>query len=299
MKKTTRTKKIDQTNVEEESLFYESAKKIVCGALAKIENDYKQKNGKDYIKLGFGELDIKKGSLVVLASRPYAGVVSLCLSIVEKLSVKGKIPTGMILSGNWNLINIGKRLLAIDSGVSPFKMSSGNYCVKDFEKLQASAKRIYKSPFYAFNKPNCSFSDFASSARKMIEEKNVQLIFVEGFDCFEELVDASKETFRLELELLLNNFKNFAQEHNVAIALVTTVPAKDCDDSEFDDYPDLLDFKNRLIVPHVADTVLFLQRERLKSDVDCEDAKLIVAKNNYGWQGQIALRYYPSSARFE
>lgn len=299
MKKTTRTKKIDQTNVEEESLFYESAKKIVCDTMAKIENDYEQKNGKDYIKLGFGELSIKKGSLVVLASRPYAGIVSLCLSIVEKLSVKEKIPTGMILSGNWDLINIGKRLFSIDSGVSPFKMSSGNYCVKDFEKLQASAVKIYKSPFYAFNKPNCSFSDFASSARKMIEEKNVQLIFVEGFDYFEELVDASKETFRLELELLLNNFKNFAQEHNVAIALVTTVPAKDCDDSEFDDYPDLLDFKNRLIVPHVADTVLFLQRERLKSDVDCEDAKLIVAKNNYGWQGQIALRYYPSSARFE
>ena len=299
MKKTTRTKKIDQTNVEEQSLFYESAKKIVCDALAKIENDYKQKNDKDYIRLGLGELDMKKGSLVVLASRPYAGIMSLCLSIVEKLSVKGKIPTGMILSGNWNLINIGKRLLAIDSGVSPFKMSYGNCCVKDLEKLQASAGKIYKSLFYAFNKPNCSFSDFEYSARMMIEEKNVQLIFVEGFDYFEELVDASKDTFRLELELLLNNFKNFAQEHNVAIALVTTVPLKDCDDSEIDDYPDLLDFKNRLIVPHVADTVLFLQRERLKSDVDCEDAKLIVVKNNYGWQGQIALRYYPRSARFE
>lgn len=299
MKKTTRTKKIDQTNVEEQSLFYESAKKIVCDTLAKIENDYKQKNGKDYIKLGFGELDIKKGSLVVLASRPYAGVVALCLSVVEKLSVKGKISTGMIFSGNWNLISVGKRLLAIDSGVSPFKMSSGNCCVKDLEKLQASAGKIYKSLFYAFNKPNCNFSDFESSARKMIEEKNVQLIFVEGFDYFEELVDASKETFRLELELLLNNFKDFAQEHNVAIALVTTVPLKDCDDSEIDDYPDLLDFKNRLIIPHVADTVLFLQRERLKSDVDCEDAKLVIAKNNHGWQGQIALRYYPSSACFE
>ena len=299
MKKTTRTKKIDQTNVEEQSLFYESAKKIVCDALAKIENDYKQKNDKDYIRLGLGELDMKKGSLVVLASRPYAGIMSLCLSVVEKLSVKGKISTGMIFSGNWNLISVGKRLLAIDSGVSPFKMSSGNCCVKDLEKLQASAGKIYKSLFYAFNKPNCSFSDFEYSARMMIEEKNVQLIFVEGFDYFEELVDASKDTFRLELELLLNNFKNFAQEHNVAIALVTTVPLKDCDDSEIDDYPDLLDFKNRLIVPHVADTVLFLQRERLKSDVDCEDAKLIVAKNNYGWQGQIAVRYYPRSARFE
>ncbi len=299
MKKTTRTKKIDQANVEEESLFYESAKKIVCDTMAKIANDYEQKKGKDYIKLGFGELDIKKGSLVVLASRPYAGIVSLCLSVVEKLSVKGKISTGMIFSGNWNLISVGKRILAIDSGVSPFKMSSGNCCVKDLKKLQASAGKIYKSLFYAFNKPNCSFSDFEYSARMMIEEKNVQLIFVEGFDYFEELVDASKETFRLELELLLNNFKNFAQKHNVPIVLVTTVPAKDCDDSELDDYLDLLDFKNRLIIPHVADTVLFLERERLKDDVDFEDAKLIVAKNNYGWQGQIALRYYPTSARFE
>ena len=128
----------------------------------------------------------------------------------------------------------------------------------------------------------------------MLEEKAVKLIVVEGFDFFEEIVDADKEFYRFELESLMDSFKKFAVKHNIPIVLVMRLPP-----AETDNEPGLLDFKKNLVVPYKADMVLFLHRDRIKDEVSKIDTKLIISKNVCHATYDIPLKFYPSAGLFE
>lgn len=46
------------------------------------------------------------------------------------------------------------------------------------------------------NEPNRNFDTFAWKTQLMIDENQVQLIIINGFELFEELVDSEKEEYR-------------------------------------------------------------------------------------------------------
>ena len=55
--------------------------------------------------------------------------------------------------------------------------------------------------------------------------------------------------------------------------------------------PTLKSFEDKLIIPKIADKVIFLHRDRVKDAVEFQSAKLIVAKNVKGFCGNVDLEY--------
>ena len=228
-----------------------------------------------------------------MAARPSIGKTSFLLSLSKQLAVDKGIPVGLINTGTIDSASLGKRLIALDSGVPMCKIRSGMLKVIDVKKIQESAKKLFGVPLYFKIEPNCSFNDFVLAAESMLEEKPVKLMIIDDFDYFAEMMDAEKEYYRLELEKLMDSLKKFAVEHNIPVILGMTLPA------ESEEPPELLDFRKNLVIPYKADTVIFLHRDRLKEDVKYCNASVNVAKNVCGPCYDFTLRFYPETSLFK
>lgn len=280
---------------KDDFIFFDSIKSAVIDSIETISARFNNSaNNTNRLETGFPCLDFDNGNLIVLAARPSIGKTAFALSLIKKLAVDKGVPVGFIDTGTMDNTFLGNKLLSITSGVNYGKIRSAMLKNTDLRKIQESAGKIYDAPIYTAINPNCSFDDFVLSAENMLEEKAVKLIVVEGFDFFEEIVDAEKEDYRYDLGSLMDSFKKFAVKHNIPIVLVMRLPP-----SETGNEPGLLDFKKNLVVPYKADMVLFLHRDRIKDDVSKIDTKLIISKNVCHATYAIPLKFYPSTGLFE
>ncbi len=127
----------------------------------------------------------------------------------------------------------------------------------------------------------------------MLEEQDVTLIIVDGFEYFGELVDADNKLFRYELGNLMDSFKKFAIEHNIPILLVMSLPP-----AENNEEPGVEDFKRNLVIPYKADMVLFLHRGNCKEEHSYFARNLIISKSIHHTKYDIPLRLDPNTGCF-
>ena len=284
---------------QEDSDLYKSIKNIIFNTIEHIESRYKSKhNDPDYIETDFCPLSFHRGDLIILAARPYVGKTSFALSLGNQIALKKNIPVGYIslgcIDGYFEDFYLGQRFISINSGVPVHKIRSGMLRVSDVPKIQEAAKTLFDAPIYFINEPNSSFDTFAWKTQLLIDTKQVQLIIINCFEMFEELVDSEKKEYRYNLESILEKLKKFAIEQHIPIILEVELPP-----AEKDNEPSLLDFKKCMIIPYMADMVLFLYRDSLHEAVINQDAKLNIVINKNGYTGDIPLLFYPEKSIFE
>ena len=282
------------TGVKDDYIFFETAKNATFDAIESIEAHYNHSsNNTNRIYTDFPCLEFDNGNLIVLAARPSIGKTSFLLSLSKQLAVDKGIPVGLINTGTIDSASLGKRLMALDSGVPMYKIRSGMLKVIDVKKIQESAKKLFGVPLYFKIEPNCSFNDFVLAAESMLEEKPIKLMIIDDFEYFEEIMDADKEYYRFELEQLMDSLKKFAVEHNIPIILGMTLP------SDTEEPPELLDFRKNLVIPYKADMVIFIHRDRIKEEVKVCNARLHIAKNVCGPCIDYSLKFYPATSLFK
>lgn len=276
--------------------FYEPAKNAVVKAIEDIEKQFRSTDvsPKDYVTTGIKNLNFHKGDLIVFGARPSIGKTAFSLSLLNYLAVERKRPVGYISSGDVDFGRIGQRLISMESGVPYHKIRAGLLNVEDVRNIQNSASMIYDSPFYYYNKPNIMFAELELTARMMVENAGIQLIVIDSFEYLQEIVDAKEDEYRFDLEELLDNLKEMAKDLNIPIILLMDLPI-----SENGLQPSLCDFKKYMVIPHKADMVLFLHRERCKDAENTPDCKLIISKNENGACFEIPTSFNPITACFE
>ena len=92
----------------------------------------------------------------------------------------------------------------------------------------------------------------------------------------------------------MENLKGFANKLQIPIVLL--VPIKQ---DAYGDEATIKSFEDKLIIPRIADKVIFLHRERINNDGEWQDAKLIVAKNSNGPCGDVIIRFYCKTVEFK
>ena len=262
-------------------------------AIDVLNKKYKKQESDSILKTGIDFLEFEQGELIVLAAKPSMGKTAFSLSLVKELAVDNKESVGVIIPGTMAEEEIGQRLISICSGIDLWGIKNGLIKKDEIEQIHQAASKLFDMPIYLFNEPNCSFDEIEASIKNIVEAHHVRLIIVEGFEFIKELVDSGKKDYRMVLECLLSNFKLVANELHIPIMLIMNLPI-----SEDENKPTLLDFKNHLVIPWVADKVLFIHRNRSLESTNEVDAKLIIAKNGSGCTGEIKLRFDTKTARF-
>lgn len=241
------------------------------------------------LKTDFRMLEFHSGELCVLSSKPGMGKSAFVLSLIKQLAIDKKQSVGFICPGSFDDITFGKRLLSMCSGVDTTKIRLGMLNPSDMKKVEAAAKKFYDSSVEYFNEPNCSYSDAEEAIKNMVQNHHTRLVIVEGFDFLQELVDTEKENYRDTLEHLLWSFNCLATELAIAIMLVIDLPEPV---SDILSEPSLLDFKKYMIIPTFANKIVFVHRDRLsRTKTFLKDARLIIAKNEFGPVGETTIKF--------
>ncbi len=263
---------------QKESTFYDSVSELVT---ATIDNIVKvEQNGSECagvtIPLPNQELlTLAAGDLVVLAGAAYSGKTSVAMNLAGLLSMQNNCPTGYFSTGPMEYIDLGKRFIAFESGISLAKMHSGKLSYDSLETIENAAKTLYEAPLYLNQTPNPFFAELECTARMMVEEQNVKVIIIDSLEYMQELVDSEQDQYRYALEALLKDLKDMAK--NLAVSIVVLTELSDIGANQ---RASLKNFKRYMIIPRSADTVLILNRQP-QNDGTVE-LNLSVPKNAHG-----------------
>jgi replicative DNA helicase len=149
-------------NEAEEGLFqiaegnlkrgYETVNKLVQDALNEIEEAGNNKDGISGVPSGFTELDRltsgwQKSDMIVLAARPGMGKTAFVLSMAANSAMKFDQPVA-VFSLEMSNVQLVKRLMAMETGISSDKLRNGFTDQKEWEELQKKVHRLTQAPIY-------------------------------------------------------------------------------------------------------------------------------------------------------
>ena len=188
--------------------------------------------------------------------------------------------------------SIGMRILSQEARVPMQKMRSGMLKIDDIQKIQNAAARWFEAPLYTVDTPNMRLLELKAMARRMVVNNGVKIIFIDyiGLITTENPNAAVYE----QVAEISKSLKALARELEIPIVALCQV-SRDAEEKE----PNLAQLRGSGAIEQDADVVMFLHRERLKSETPVQEAKLILAKQRNGATGDIDIMFVPAFSRFE
>ncbi len=289
-------KKIFSLSERDESVKVHEARAMIDETIKLIEDRYKRRDTYTGIPCGIGQLDtmtsgFQNEELIILGARPSIGKTAMALSMMQHIAVGKKIPCGFF-SLEMSYQMIGQRLLSQEARVGGGKLRSGLLSMSDFQKLQDAAGRIFNAPLYVVDQPNMQLLDLRALARRLVVERGVKIIFIDYIGLI-GTENPNAKVYEAQSEVS-KSLKALARELKIPIVALCQV-ARDAEGNE----PNLAQLRGSGSIEQDADVVMFLHRERLKSEEPAQEAKLIVAKQRNGATGEVKLTYLPAYTKFE
>lgn len=278
--------------MEKTDNWYLPAQELMWEVIKYVDSRLNVPDNEGALETDFPYLKLQKEDLVVFASKPSVGKTNFVLSLASNLILEKQIPVALI-SPIIPDCEIGLRLVSINSGIAYDKVRSGMLEEEEVAKIQETSMEIFDASFYFYHEPNCDFKGIKKNVIELIKEKQIQLLIVDGFEYMQELVDAKEYEYRTKLTNLLYAFRYLTTDLHIPVIITMNIP-----NYKSNLEPNLLDFKKYMVIPEIADKVVFLHRERNKTGFVNQDAKLIVAKNTCGPTGDILVRFYSSTGKF-
>ena len=256
--------------------------------VADIEDYYKNNfnDPEQYLQTGFEKLNLRKGDLIILASRPCLERFSFVMSIVNNVAMKNKKPVGCFSCGDRDASSICKQLISIRTGIPLSKILRGYLKVEDVKKISKESGNLYGSKIYINDTPNIMYEEFELAADLMVNKLGVELIIIDSYEYLQEIVQSDDEDIFCLHPTILNKYKEKARELNIPIIVLMELPIRN------EDEPSIADFRKKMAIPRNVDEVFFLDRERIKDDRKTCEANLIMGKNSHGVNLYIPLTYH-------
>ncbi len=250
------------------------------------------------IPSGIAKLDtmtsgFQNSELIIIGARPSIGKTAFALSMMQEIAVERKIPCGFF-SLEMSRQSIGQRLLSQVSRVHSNKIRKGMLSMGDLQKIQDAAGKCYSSPLYICDVPNMPLLDLRASARRMVSNQGVRIIFIDYIGLI-SVENPSQNTWE-NISEISKSLKALARELDIPVVALCQV-ARDAEGQE----PNLAQLRGSGSIEQDADVVLFLHRDRkiMEDEKQVQDAKCIVAKQRNGATGDIEMLFFPQYTKFD
>lgn len=252
------------------------------------------------VQTGFTDLDnllvcLQPGELVILAARPAMGKTAFAGCVMLNLARSG---VGVLfVSCEMSKLEIGERLICVDSGVSGTKLKNGDIVDEwEIDALLKSAGRISELPLRIDDQPNQKLRQIAATARRSKRKHNIGLVIIDYLQLIEP--NDSKEIREQEVASITKGLKGLAKELELPIIVLAQLNRGV--ESREDKKPRLSDLRESGSIEQDADKVLFLHRpEAYDPDQRKGECDVVVAKNRCGKIGQVTLAWLADSTAFK
>ena len=278
-----------------------SMPELVSDTFSIIEKHLKNQDAYTGVPSGFAALDtmtsgFHNSEMIIIGARPSMGKTALALSMIHHIAIQKNIPTG-IFSLEMSYTQIGQRLITQIARISGSKIRSGMLTQADFQQLQYAAGVLYDAPICIADTPNMKMLDLRAMARKMKQQYQVQIIFIDYIGLITSENYNSNTPRHEQVSEISRSLKSLARELNIPIVALCQV-SRDSEGKE----PTLANLRDSGSIEQDADVVMFIHRERKATDDDGNgaiDAKILLAKQRNGPIGNVDLMFLPQYAKFE
>lgn len=253
------------------------------------------------IPTGVGPLDriiggVLPGQLVVIAARPGFGKSTLAGQIVEQ-QARWNTPVG-IISLEMTDLEIGERMIALNSGVNMHRVRSG---MEMTEEQRAAVSRAFgilsERPLYIDDHSNGSLHDVLARARTMYAERGIRFLVVDYLQLM-HVEGAGRGVNRTqEIGQMSAALKSLARELDIVVLCLSQLSR--ASEHRNPPVPMLSDLRDSGAIEQDADIVVFIHREDVYDDtVEPGTVQLIVAKHRNGPVGTRRARFIPHTSQF-
>ena len=252
-------------------------------------------------------IDLKKGELVVIASRPAMGKSTFVLNILSHFTLKEKksVLFFSLEDSNDNIIN---KLIISNSMVEAEKFQLYNKYKQentekpglsedDWDRIAYGINLLKDAPIYIASDVPYSIEDICIKSTRLKKEKNIEAIIVD----YLQLIQFNKKKVLSrdeEITEILRKLKVLAKILDVPV-IITSQISRECVKRD-DKRPIIEDFTNsKKAITTYSDKILFLYRDshynkENKSDI----TEVIVAKSNDGNMDTIKVAWMPEYCMF-
>ena len=266
-------------------------------AFDRLEELHRNKSGTRGVPTGFRDIDnmlsgLQESNLVILAARPSMGKTSLALNICQYVAVHQGLPVGFfsLESSREELVD---RLLASQSGVDYWKITTGNLGEEDFAKIGEAMGILAEAPLFIDDTPGMNVVEMRTKARRLQMEQGVKLIAV---DYLQMAVSRNLENRVQEVAEISKAMKNIARELHAPVLCLSQLSRGV--EQRGENRPQLSDLRDSGSIEQDADVVMFIWRPPDDQKERPDHAKLTVAKHRNGQTGEIDLIFKGERARF-
>jgi len=269
-------------------------KDALAESFDRLDELHKKGTGLRGVSTGFSDIDKKlsgmqASNLLILAARPSVGKTTLAMNIAQHTAVREKIPIG-IFSLEMSKEQLVDLLLAAESDVEAWKITTGNLDEKDFESISEAMGELAEAPLYIDDTPGISIMEMRTKARRLQIEAGLKLLIV---DYLQLVRGRNLENRVQEVSEISQALKNLARELKIPILAISQLSR--AVESRQTKIPQLADLRESGAIEQDADVVMFLYRENPE---DLENIKLSISKHRNGPLGEIDLKFKGERRRF-
>jgi replicative DNA helicase len=270
---------------------------IISQSMAKMEQWVKNPDSLSGLPTGLKSIDeltsgYEPGDLVIIAARPGAGKTSMALTCADSLAVDQNIPTA-IFSCEMSAVALNLREISMRSRISSRRMKQGHISSSMMGKIQTACGFIYSAPLYINDTSNIKLSAFKASARKLIYDKGVKIIFID----YLTLIDAEQPRLPRweQVSYISRELKGFARDFKIPIVALSQLK-REAEGKQ----PNLSDLRESSSIEQDADIIFFLHRPNPPElNAESVDMELICAKQRNGPVGLTKMNYLTTITKFE
>lgn len=283
---------------------------MLHGMIDHLEALHKREQAITGVPTGFKRFDemtagLQPGNLVILAARPGVGKTALALNIAVNCAVKKKMPVA-IFSLEMSQQEIGMRFFSSVTNIPLGKLRTGFFQKSDWPMITRKAELLSESPIHLDSSSDISVFTIRSSARRLARRLKgkgtpLALIIID----YLQLMQGSRknpESRQTEIAEISRSLKGLARDLNIPVLALSQLN-RSPEERGREGKPQLSHLRESGAIEQDADLVAFIYREAMyKTDAPPEDqnrAKLIIAKQRNGPQGEVDLTFIRECARFE
>ena len=295
--------KITEGNIKKS---YASVKDAVAEAIEEIQKASENKDGISGVPSGFRELDKltsgwQKSDMIVLAARPAMGKTAMVLSMARNAALDyGKGVA--IFSLEMSNVQLTKRLIAMETGISSEKLKKGFTNEADWKQLHSNINRLAEAPIFIDDTPALSIFELRAKCRRLKMQHDIQMVVID----YLQLMTAGLKSGNREQEISMisRSIKEIAKEINVPIIALSQL-SRSVETRGGDKRPMMSDLRESGAIEQDADMICFIYRPEYYNILEDEAGvptagitEIIVAKHRNGGLDDVKLKFISSLTRF-
>lgn len=286
----------------------EKIDKVIKEATDEIEAAAKNTDGVSGVPTGFHDLDRltsgwQKSDMIVLAARPGMGKTAFVLSMARNTAIQfGKGVA--IFSLEMSNVQLAKRMMAMETGISSEKLRKGFTGEDDWKKFHDNIGSLTNAPIYVDDTPALSIFELRAKCRRLkMSDPPIELVIID----YLQLMTAGTKGGNREQEIstISRSIKEIAKEINVPIIALSQL-SRSVETRGGDKRPMLSDLRESGAIEQDADMVCFIYRPEYYEMYQDEAgnstegiAEIIVAKHRNGSLDNVKLRFVKELTRFD